>query len=55
MAKRWNDANGLALSLRMTTTEPASEILDAWFATDCSSEKQRSIDQIQALNELRLP
>ena len=37
-ARRWNDANVLALSLR-TTSEPAlAEILDAWFSGSPSSE-----------------
>lgn len=37
-ARRWNDANVLALSLRLTSTAVLSEILDAWFATDPSRE-----------------
>jgi ribose 5-phosphate isomerase B len=32
-ARRWNDANVLGLSLRLTTEQLAREILDAWFAT----------------------
>ncbi|HTA06049.1 MAG TPA: RpiB/LacA/LacB family sugar-phosphate isomerase [Solirubrobacteraceae bacterium] len=31
-ARRWNDANVLALSLRSTSAAELSEILDAWFA-----------------------
>lgn len=31
-ARRWNDANVLALSLRTTSQAELSEILDAWFA-----------------------
>jgi ribose 5-phosphate isomerase B len=31
-ARRWNDANVLALSLRSTSEAELSEILDAWFA-----------------------
>ena len=30
-ARRWNDANVLALSLRMTSEAQLTEILDAWF------------------------
>lgn len=30
-ARRWNDANVLALSLRLTSAALLSEILDAWF------------------------
>ena len=32
-AKRWNHANVLVMSLRLTSTEVASEILEAWFST----------------------
>lgn len=31
-ARRWNDANCLALSLRTTSAAELGEILDAWFA-----------------------
>jgi ribose 5-phosphate isomerase B len=31
-ARRWNDANVLALSLRATSEPELAEILDAWFA-----------------------
>lgn len=31
-ARTWNDANVLALSIRLTTPALATEILDAWFA-----------------------
>lgn len=31
-ARRWNDANVLALSLRSTSAAELAEILDAWFA-----------------------
>lgn len=31
-ARRWNDANALALSLRLTSPALLAEILDAWFA-----------------------
>jgi ribose 5-phosphate isomerase B len=31
-ARRWNDANVLALSLRLTSHAELEEILDAWFA-----------------------
>jgi ribose 5-phosphate isomerase B len=36
-ARRWNDANVLALSLRATSEAELSEILDAWFAAAPSS------------------
>lgn len=37
-ARKWNDANVLALSLRTTSEPLLTEILDAWFATAPSSE-----------------
>jgi ribose 5-phosphate isomerase B len=37
-ARRWNDANALALSLRATSEAELSEILDAWFAATPSAD-----------------
>ena len=37
-ARRWNDANVLALSLRTTSHAELEEILDAWFAAEPSAE-----------------
>jgi ribose 5-phosphate isomerase B len=37
-ARKWNDANVLALSLRMTSEAVLAEILDAWFAAEPSPE-----------------
>ena len=37
-ARRWNDANVLALSLRATSQAELEEILDAWFAGAPSDE-----------------
>ena len=37
-ARRWNDANVLALSLRTTSAAELAEILDSWFAGEPSSE-----------------
>jgi ribose 5-phosphate isomerase B len=37
-ARRWNDANVLALSLRATSEAELGEILDAWFAAEPSGE-----------------
>src|ERR671933_2003095 len=33
-ARRWNDANVLAMSLRLTSEPLAKEILDAWFGSE---------------------
>ena len=37
-ARRWNDANVLALSLRLTSEAALDEILDAWFAATPSTD-----------------
>ena len=37
-ARRWNDANALALSLRATSEAELAEILDAWFDALASEE-----------------
>lgn len=37
-ARRWNDANVLALSLRTTSPAMLEEILDAWFAAEPSDD-----------------
>jgi ribose 5-phosphate isomerase B len=37
-ARKWNDANALALSLRATSEAELGEILDAWFGGQASSD-----------------
>jgi ribose 5-phosphate isomerase B len=37
-ARRWNDANVLALSLRSTSEARLGEILDAWFDQSVSDD-----------------
>jgi ribose 5-phosphate isomerase B len=37
-ARRWNDANVLALSLRTTSEAVLAEILDAWFGAEASGD-----------------
>ncbi|RSN60336.1 galactose isomerase [Streptomyces sp. WAC 04229] len=39
-ARRWNDANVLALSLRLTSAPLLREILDAWFAGGPSEDAE---------------
>lgn len=38
-ARKWNDANVLALSLRGTTDAVLGEILDAWFEAEASGDE----------------
>jgi ribose 5-phosphate isomerase B len=50
-ARRWNDANVLALSLRATSPALLEEILDAWFAAGPSEDEDdraniRHVDEI---------
>jgi ribose 5-phosphate isomerase B len=44
-ARRWNDANVLALSLRATSSAELAEILDAWFAGS-PSEEQGDVENV---------
>lgn len=37
-ARKWNDANVLAMSLRSTSDQVGKEILEAWFANEPSEE-----------------
>ncbi|MEU6065547.1 RpiB/LacA/LacB family sugar-phosphate isomerase [Streptomyces sp. NPDC047082] len=39
-ARRWNDANVLALGLRLTSEPVLKEILDAWFTASPSDEPE---------------
>ncbi|MFE5186031.1 RpiB/LacA/LacB family sugar-phosphate isomerase [Streptomyces sp. NPDC056628] len=39
-ARRWNDANVLALSLRLTSEPLLREILDAWFTTEAGTDAE---------------
>lgn len=39
-ARKWNDANALALSLRATSEAELAEILDAWFGAEASSDAE---------------
>jgi ribose 5-phosphate isomerase B len=39
-ARKWNDANALALSLRATSEAELAEILDAWFGGKPSAEAE---------------
>jgi ribose 5-phosphate isomerase B len=48
-ARRWNDANVLALSLRTTSAAELTEILDAWFSGEPSSEA----DDVANVDHLR--
>lgn len=46
-ARRWNDANVLALSLRLVTDALAVEILDAFFSTDPDEGEAEAIAALE--------
>lgn len=50
-ARRWNDANVLALSLRTTSAALLSEILDAWFEAEPSNAAD-DVANVHHLNEI---
>jgi ribose 5-phosphate isomerase B len=51
-ARRWNDANVLALSLRATSEAVLHEILDAWFEGSPSTDAE-DVQNIDHLAEIR--
>ncbi|MFB8394361.1 RpiB/LacA/LacB family sugar-phosphate isomerase [Streptomyces yangpuensis] len=52
-ARRWNDANVLALSLRLTSEPLLGEILDAWFAAEASTdaEDRENVSRVNRLDD----
>jgi ribose 5-phosphate isomerase B len=50
-ARKWNDANVLALSLRTTSAALLEEILDAWFEAQPSTEDddRANVDHLDAI------
>jgi ribose 5-phosphate isomerase B len=50
-ARRWNDANVLALSLRSTSEALLGEILDAWFGA-APSEDAEDVANVRHLDEI---
>jgi ribose 5-phosphate isomerase B len=45
-ARRWNDANVLGLSLRLTTATLAAEVVEAFLGTDADDDERRLIDRL---------
>jgi ribose 5-phosphate isomerase B len=52
-ARRWNDANVLALSLRTTSEAQLGEILDAWFSSAPSDDEadRANIAHVDAMGD----
>jgi ribose 5-phosphate isomerase B len=46
-ARRWNDANVLALGLRLTSPTVADEMLDAFLATDPDESEADNISNVE--------
>jgi ribose 5-phosphate isomerase B len=46
-ARRWNDANVLALGLRLTSTEVAREMLKAFLGTEPEEEERANISRVE--------
>ena len=47
-ARRWNDANVLVMSLRLTAPTVASEMLDAWFSTAPDPDEAENIARLES-------
>ena len=53
-ARRWNDANVLVMSLRATSLDMATEMLDAWFgAPDGDADDACMIDMVNAMDRAK--
>jgi ribose 5-phosphate isomerase B len=50
-ARKWNDANVLAMSLRATSPVVAREILDAWLASGPEGNEKTNIDKISEIEK----
>ncbi|HEV2771551.1 MAG TPA: RpiB/LacA/LacB family sugar-phosphate isomerase [Thermoleophilaceae bacterium] len=50
-ARRWNDANALALSLRTTSEALLEEMLDAWFEGEPSAEAD-DVENVRHVEEI---
>src|SRR5437667_9519498 len=44
-ARRWNDANVLALGLRLTSPEVASEMLEAFLGTEVDTDERENVSR----------
>jgi ribose 5-phosphate isomerase B len=52
-ARRWNDANVLVMSLRLTSAQIAREMLDAWFGTEPDPAEAANIGSLEAARDER--
>ena len=49
-ARKWNDANILCLSLRLTSPALADEIVAAWMATGVDESERANIQRLKAMD-----
>jgi ribose 5-phosphate isomerase B len=50
-ARRWNDANVLVMSLRLTSPAVAKEMLDAWFTAEPDPSEAANIARLETPGE----
>ena len=50
-ARKWNDANVLAMSLRLTSPIIAKEIIDAWFSASLEKDEATNVEKVKAIEE----
>ena len=50
-ARKWNDANVLAMSLRATSPTVAAEILDAWLGSGPEENEKKNIEKIDEIEK----
>lgn len=48
-ARMWNDANILAMSLRLVSPDVAREILDAWFQSEPDPSERKNIEKVAGI------
>ena len=48
-ARKWNDANILAMSLRLISPDVAKEILDAWFQSEPDPSERENIEKVAGI------
>lgn len=49
-ARKWNDANILCMSLRLTSAAVAEEILNAWFSTPVDEAERANIEILEEMD-----
>lgn len=50
-ARKWNDANVLALSLRLLSNPLAAEIIDAWLSATYGGTESESLERVRRQEE----